>query len=296
MKNNVSIIWIPFQWYSNMFIPGIQRVDPCGLLTMWKITHCLIGWWFGTSFFFHPVGNVIIPTDELIFFRGVGQPPTSWCFPVISRCELRTPSASVPPSPPSAALRPWAALRPSPAGAGPCSSLGRRSRRRTWRWIRPSPRVTGERWLVKHLKPQKNEDGNDVNDGFKQRHWWVTSSSHLLQWRYLFMGRTKVGIWGFQPPKQSLISDFNKQTLGSSAISARNWFTAVKFWSGAFTRRIDFLAFFIPFGADGFYHVFSNLLSLVQSENPSCATMMGSLCVFFDTFTSPPVRSSDETP
>ena len=26
--------------------------------------------------FFHSVGNVIILTDELIFFRGVGQPPT----------------------------------------------------------------------------------------------------------------------------------------------------------------------------------------------------------------------------
>jgi len=26
-------------------------------------------WWFGT--FFHSVRNVIIPTDELIFFRGV---------------------------------------------------------------------------------------------------------------------------------------------------------------------------------------------------------------------------------
>ena len=25
---------------------------------------------------FHSVGNFIIPTDELIFFRGVGQPPT----------------------------------------------------------------------------------------------------------------------------------------------------------------------------------------------------------------------------
>ena len=25
---------------------------------------------------FHSVGNVIIPTDEIIFFRGVGQPPT----------------------------------------------------------------------------------------------------------------------------------------------------------------------------------------------------------------------------
>ena len=26
---------------------------------------------------FHSVGNVIIPTDELIFFRGAGIPPTS---------------------------------------------------------------------------------------------------------------------------------------------------------------------------------------------------------------------------
>ena len=37
------------------------------------------GWWFGTMEFydFPSFGNVIIPTDELIFFRGVGQPPTS---------------------------------------------------------------------------------------------------------------------------------------------------------------------------------------------------------------------------
>ena len=35
------------------------------------------GWWFGTSILFsHSVGNVIIPIDELIFFRGVAQPPT----------------------------------------------------------------------------------------------------------------------------------------------------------------------------------------------------------------------------
>ena len=38
-------------------------------------------WWFGTCFMtFHSVGNVIIPTDELIFVRGVGQPPTSYYF------------------------------------------------------------------------------------------------------------------------------------------------------------------------------------------------------------------------
>ena len=36
------------------------------------------GWWFGTmEFYDFPYGNFIIPTDELIFFRGVGEPPTS---------------------------------------------------------------------------------------------------------------------------------------------------------------------------------------------------------------------------
>jgi len=28
----------------------------------------ITGWWFGTFFVFHSVGNFIIPTDELIFF------------------------------------------------------------------------------------------------------------------------------------------------------------------------------------------------------------------------------------
>ena len=31
------------------------------------------GWWFGTFFIFPYIGSVIIPTDELIFFRGVGS-------------------------------------------------------------------------------------------------------------------------------------------------------------------------------------------------------------------------------
>ena len=35
------------------------------------------GWWFGTCCIFPYIGHVIIPNDELIFFRGVGQPPTS---------------------------------------------------------------------------------------------------------------------------------------------------------------------------------------------------------------------------
>ena len=37
------------------------------------------GWRFGTFFIFH-IWDVILPIDELIFFRGVGQPPTRLVF------------------------------------------------------------------------------------------------------------------------------------------------------------------------------------------------------------------------
>ena len=43
------------------------------------INNGITDWWFGTCFFPY-IGNVIIPTDELIFFRGVGIPPTRWEF------------------------------------------------------------------------------------------------------------------------------------------------------------------------------------------------------------------------
>ena len=36
----------------------------------------IAGWWFGTFFIFPYIGNVIILTDELIFFRGVGIRPS----------------------------------------------------------------------------------------------------------------------------------------------------------------------------------------------------------------------------
>jgi len=49
------------------------------------ITGWLVG---GLELFFHSVGNFIIPTDEFIFFRGVGQPPTRFStgpWPIMSR-------------------------------------------------------------------------------------------------------------------------------------------------------------------------------------------------------------------
>jgi hypothetical protein len=40
--------------------------------------YILVGGLEHVFFFSDLVGNVIIPTDELIFFRGVGTPPTSY--------------------------------------------------------------------------------------------------------------------------------------------------------------------------------------------------------------------------
>jgi len=47
------------------------------LIAGWCIVYT--GWWFGTLYIYicHIFG-IIIPTDELIFFRGVGIPPTSY--------------------------------------------------------------------------------------------------------------------------------------------------------------------------------------------------------------------------
>ena len=45
--------------FSNLFYPQICHVYTAG-------------WWFGKCLIWHSVGNFIFPTDELIFFRGVG--------------------------------------------------------------------------------------------------------------------------------------------------------------------------------------------------------------------------------
>jgi len=56
------------------------------------------GWWFGPFLFFHILGIIIIPTHELIFFRGGVLPPTSIAFSKIAEPvnSLRTLSDSTP--------------------------------------------------------------------------------------------------------------------------------------------------------------------------------------------------------
>ena len=63
--------------------PLVNYVFPkkgCPLVICYRVKS-ISGWWFGTFFIFPYIGNVIIPTDELIFFRWVGQPATRYDFP-----------------------------------------------------------------------------------------------------------------------------------------------------------------------------------------------------------------------
>jgi hypothetical protein len=36
------------------------------------------GWWFGTFFIFHNIWDVMLPIDELIFFKMVIAPPSRY--------------------------------------------------------------------------------------------------------------------------------------------------------------------------------------------------------------------------
>ena len=66
-------------------VMGSQFVEPWGQVSLrsrffltQKMSN-IPGWWFGTfGLFFHSVGNVIIPTDELHHFSEGLKPPTSY--------------------------------------------------------------------------------------------------------------------------------------------------------------------------------------------------------------------------
>ena len=62
--------YINSQCWSQQFSPVIPS---------WCFIYFSSGWWFGCHEFYFPIniGFLIIPIDELIFFRGVAQPPTS---------------------------------------------------------------------------------------------------------------------------------------------------------------------------------------------------------------------------
>ena len=70
---------IHLRWtYEHSLVDALEHLlFKCSMISG---NNLLSGWWFDRNIWiiFPYIGNVIIPTDELIFFRGVGQPPPSY--------------------------------------------------------------------------------------------------------------------------------------------------------------------------------------------------------------------------
>ena len=87
---NMTFIWEIGFYFHDRFRQGLSQ-------------NYLSGWWFGTCFFPCHIWDVILPIDELIFFRGVGIPPTSCgshCLNMwfINLCMLVLVNVSFPPA------------------------------------------------------------------------------------------------------------------------------------------------------------------------------------------------------
>ena len=78
-----SRVWANVKVAGYMFIPPMVKLgigyDYFTNLVVWNM------------FYFPYIGNVIIQTDELIFFRGVGQPPSTNMIPMIDRPRKQGP-------------------------------------------------------------------------------------------------------------------------------------------------------------------------------------------------------------
>ena len=108
-RRNVPIKLSPTQFYTTTFgftFPFNSHVIPIlfhhGLASHSQSILMFLsfsGWWFETFLFSYYILGIIIPTDELIFFRGVGIPPTSFgClkFPIFVSIFQPFPGAATP--------------------------------------------------------------------------------------------------------------------------------------------------------------------------------------------------------
>ena len=78
------LLWSYPRWWKSLWFPWESSWIPPKIywIIYWKMiqkSRLSTGWWFGCHFWHCPmnIGFLIIPIDELIFFRGVAQPPTS---------------------------------------------------------------------------------------------------------------------------------------------------------------------------------------------------------------------------
>ena len=88
-SNSMHVLLNPFFWWS--YSSPLSQLNHYGWTPHWWIplSQCskALQYWFLVGglehVFFHSVGNFIIPTDELIFFRGVGIPPTRFSLEIV---------------------------------------------------------------------------------------------------------------------------------------------------------------------------------------------------------------------
>ena len=59
-------------WYIYIYMSYIYDMINIYIIYILYIS----GWWFQTWLLFSKIHGIILPIDELVFFRGVGQPPT----------------------------------------------------------------------------------------------------------------------------------------------------------------------------------------------------------------------------
>ena len=95
------IVNICFQWNSSCDV-RVSLATKCGCFgifdrTSWTTSIDMIDWLvvWNIYFIFPYIGNFIIPTDELICFRGVGQSPTSW-YDWLQKQQTQTQHRSLP--------------------------------------------------------------------------------------------------------------------------------------------------------------------------------------------------------
>jgi hypothetical protein len=165
----------------------------CCSVSLRKKSHSeetLTGWWFGTwLLFFHILGR-IIPTDEIIFSRGVGLNHQPVDFTLSLRWNLHA-SVTWKPS----RLRNWPFSNRGKVGHGRKRGPG------GWYWL--------STWKISTVQIRIDSSKMQSNPFTFTTCWWVKFIFIILKWRFPKMGL---------PPNHPKLNQFSTETSGDLGI------------------------------------------------------------------------------
>jgi len=104
MKKVVKHVEYTANFWPVDWVPRETKIRGCQYHCEYHMQYPVTGWWFGTMEFYFPfhIWDVILPIDELTFFKMVIAPPTrldSRNIPVIPRIDLKETGGSWLPGP-----------------------------------------------------------------------------------------------------------------------------------------------------------------------------------------------------